>query len=810
MLHDIWYAFRRLSARPWHTALIVGILAVGSGATLTVFRVADAILLRALPYRDANRLVRISMNMPMVPNSELPFSDVGYRALEKRTHSMEMLASYRTVGVNITIGSNPQRVLSARVTGNFFDLLGLPAQRGRLFSAGQETEKGPPVIVLSDALWRGSFGAKPDVAGTIVRVDGIPATVIGVADARVAFPAADVGYFTLMDLDAVGTAPFELGIDVVGRLRTGVALQTLVNDATHVIQQVAHENPGPHSSPDSDVSGFRAVVYPLRDDIAGGVKPTLVLLTCAVGFVLLLTCVNVATLELVRSSARRAELAIRAALGANRSRLILGAMLEGTLQAASGVMLGFALSAVTVQGLHSLLPNAFGKSASSEISIEIVVAACTMTILGAIASGVFPIMITLSSDLQSALRDRAAAATRRLTWLRKGLIVLQIAFACVLVHGATLMIMTVREMQRVSLGFRTEGLLTFQISLPRETYSKATDVNTTFSAIETRLSSMPGVVQAALANRVPLTADYSNTMLAVEGRPFKADGTDPNVDFRIVSAGYFAAMGIRVAAGRTFREGDTYLDGTPVVLSKSLARLLWPNGGDPLEHRLRTGPFTPWMTIVGVVDDAKNRSVTSVARPEMYLPLGAPRSPMGVTRDVSVVLRTRSAQDNVQVAAQKLIREMNSDLPLFGMRRYEDIVQQSEQREIITMRTLTSFAAVALVLAIAGTYAMLMFVVVQRKRELALRLAIGATRVNLMQMIAREVSALLLAGIGTGMVSAFVMTRLLSGFLFGISALNAVAVATTLVIVSLAGIGAALIPARRASRVDIMTLLRLE
>jgi putative ABC transport system permease protein len=809
MLNELWYAARRLRARGWNTAGVIAIFAVGTGAALTVFRLADAILLRSLPYRDAERLVHIAMHLPIAPTQELPFSDVGYRAVEKRTHSFSAVASYRLVGVNLTRGDTPERVLSARVTANFFDVLGLPPTRGRSFRVNEETLKGPAVIVLSDALWRRSFGARSDVIGTTVRVDGAPATIIGVADPRIAFPAANVGYFTLMDLDSVGTSPFELGIDVIARLRPGVSLESATNDASLVMQQVAKENPGPHRDPPSDVSGFRAIMRPLRDDMTAGVKPTLALLSAAVVFVLCLTCVNVATLELVRSSRRRAELAVRSALGADRSRLIFGALAEGTLQAIVGATIGLVLSATAVSALQSLVPVAFGNPDQSHVSAGIIVAAIAAILACALASAVFPIAAALRDDVQSALRDRDASS-RGLNGLRHVLVIAQIAFACALVSGAASMIITVRDAQRVSLGFNPDGLLLFQLNLPRESYPKAADVSTAFRGIADGLREIPGVTDVALASNVPLDAGPISTLLGVEGRPFRADGTDPQVDYRIVTAAYFSALGLRRVGGRLFGESDSYLDGTPVVINETLAKTLWPNGANPIGHRVRTGPFTPWMSIVGIVSDSRNRALAAPTRPEMFLPFAAPRSPMGVQREMTFLVRASGSLNRVQAAAQQAVLHANPDLPVYGSRRYEDVIARSQVREITTMRTLTAFAAVALILAIVGSYAMLMFSVVQRHRELAVRQAVGATRGDLVMMIVREMGTLIALGVALGIAASLASSRLLSSFLMAVSPLEPRVVVATLGVVSLAGIGAAVLPARRAGAVDLMLVLRGE
>jgi predicted permease len=656
-------------------------------------------------------------------------------------------------------------------------------------------------------LWRRSFAANPAVVGSVVRVDGAPATVIGVADSRIALPTSDVGYWTLMDLDPNGTAPFELGLDILVRLRPGVTLDGATSDASRIVREVAKENPGPHSTPGADVSDYRAVLRPLRDNLVGGVKPTLTLLIAAVGFVLFLTCVNVAALELVRSTGRRGELAIRSALGADQRRLVRVALIEGGLQAAAGAAAGLAWSAVTVRILRSLLPQAFNPTTVGQLSGGVVLAAAAVILICTGASAVFPVATALESDIQSALRQRAASTTRRVTLIRRALVVTQLTFACMLVEGAALMMMTVKATQHVDLGFKPQGLVTLQLSLPRETYRTPSEVRGVFQSLTERLAQIPGVTAVALASDLPLAGDYSPGLIGVEGRPFKADGTDPSVDVRVVSAGYFDALGVKLLAGSAFRAGDDYLDGTPVVISQSMAKVLWPDGENPIGRRIRTGPYAPWLPIVGVVSDVRNRSLTLPSRPELYLPFGAPRSPVGTSRDMAIVIRAGTSMSSVHAAAQRVALQANPDLPLYGVRDYDAIIDASRIREVTIMRTIAVFAAIALALAIAGSYAMLMFAVAQRQRELALRQAVGATAWNLVFMIGREMTQLVFVGLALGMTATALLSNLLSRFLFGVSALDARVSLATIAAVAAAGLVASLLPAYRAARVDPMLVL---
>lgn len=812
MRHDVWYALRRLAARPWHFALVVAIFAVGTAASFTVYRLADAVLLHALPYRDADQLIHISAHIPIAPHQEFGLSDVGYRALERDNHTLAAVAAYRTTGVNLTRGALPERVLSTRVTANFFDVVGLRPTIGRNFVRGEETAHGPTVLVLSDAYWRRAFAADPSVIGRTVRIDGAPATIIAVADPRLVFPSSNVAYFTLMDLDPVGREPYQLGLDVLGRRKPGVSVETARLDATRIMQRVARDNPGPHRTVTSDVSAFQAVVRSLGDDIAGGVRPTLLLLLGAVACVLLLTLVNVATLELVRTSTQRASTAVRAALGASQARLVRGALIEGGIQALFGGAIGLALSTITVNALRNLVPSAL--SANMSMSATVLVVAGLIMIGCTLASAFFPVVVATRRDLQSALRERQSA-TRRSALIRRGLIVAQIGFACALVYGAVLLVLSVRDAQRVRLGFDPAGVVTFNVNLPAETYRTPAEVATAFDVITSELRSIPGIRTIGLASGLPLDPVVQATLLGVEGRPFLADGTDPTLDLRIVSADYFEAMHIASVAGRTFRPGDTYLDGTPVVISRSAVKVLFPDGGDPLGHRVRTGPFAPWMSIIGVVDDVRNRSLTEESHPELYLPFAAPRSPVGVSREMAVVVQASSAVDehvlrSITSEAQRRLLRLNPDLPMYNARAYAEILRDAQTRERTTMRVLVAFAAVALLLAIAGSYALLMFSVVERRRELAVRMAVGANRRTLIALVGREMLTVVAVGAAAGMTGATLLTRVLSRYVAGVNVVDPRVWVGTLAAVAIAGVLSTLVPARRAAQVDPMLVLRGE
>ncbi len=807
MMNELWYALRRMRARPLHTLMVITVLALGTGATLTVLRIANAVLLQPLPYFEPDRLTRISMRMPILPNTDIAFSEVGIRRLESATQSLSDLAAYRVTGVNLVWRDRPHRVLSARVTGNFFELLGQQPRIGRGFSRGDEAAGKPPMVVLSDRFWRGTFGADPSMIGATVRLDGVPGTIVGVAGPHMTFPSSDIDYWTQMEMSLAGEQPYQIGLQAVARLKPGVSEEAANADATQVMRQYTRDYPGPHGTRDMDVSGFYTTMRPIRDDMVGGARPTLVLLGLAVLFVLCLTCVNVATLELVRSSGQRSELAIRAALGAGQARLVGGALTEGLLQSIAGTLVGFAISVGAVTLMQSLLPAAFDPDSVNVLGIWIVAGVAALVLLCTTASAAFPIAAALGHDVQSGLRDRTSGGSLRMVAIRRALVVVQFAAACMLVDGAILMNVTVREAQRVPLGFDAEGIMTFRLSLPPENYQRRDEVVTAYREVIDRLRAIPGVVNAGVSTTIPLGADQQEALFGIDGRVFRADGSDPQADYRIVSPGYLPTLGVQIVEGRGFNESDAFQDGTPVVVSQELAREYFKEGS-AVGQRIRTGMYAPWMTVVGVASDARNRSLTEPPRPELYLPFAAPRSPMGITRDMYIVMRTDGSVDALRAAAQRAIRDMNPELPIYGVRSLVEIRDASQVREVTTTRTLTGFAIAALVLAMAGTYSILMFAVVQRRRELALRQAVGATSTSLVAMIGSEVGGLLAIGAGAGLVGTVLVSRLLSSFLFEVSALDPRVAAATLLVIGGAGLAAAIIPARRAGAVDPMLVLR--
>lgn len=808
MRHDLWFALRRLRLRPLHSLVVALTLGLGIGAALAVFAVVDAVLLRPLPYADASRLVRVTRKIPVANFPEIPFSDVGYRRLVADTRTLSVAAAYNTRDANLIGRGVPRRLTTAQVSASLFDVLRVRPAIGRAFTAEEDVPNGPRVVVLSYNLWRSAFGANAAVVGTVANIDGEPFTIVGVLDASTTFPTRDIGAWEPLQVDPASVNPYNAPYSVVGRMGTGVTLDQSARDLTESVRAVGKQFPGPHAGSALDLSGLQARVRWLGDDVVGDTRPIVVLLLSGVTLLLLLTCVNVANLQLANAMARSEELAVRAALGATRGRLVRGALLEGTLLAAAGAAVGLLAATVGAKMLATLLPAGIAVSTSLVGARTLALTVVVVLVVGAIV-GALPVAVSARRDAALALRDRANSGRGMSgSRLRRLLASTQVALAVLLLHGSGLLIASARAVQDVRLGFRPDSTMSLRINLPAEKLRDRTTRETMLRRILTDAERIPGVTAAALVNALPLTPARRDLAMALEGRPFRADGTDPLADYRVVTSHYFDAMGIAVRRGRVFTDDDANARYTPLVISEGLAREIWGDDTNPIGHRLRFGPNAPWMPIVGVVADAKNRSLTETPRPELYAPALGTYANLALQSEITLIVRSAASGSSFVASMRRAIANVDPELPTYEVASMRDVVRDSRVRMMTATRLMSAYAVAALLLAVAGTYAVLSYLVTGRRRELAVRMALGASPSEIVSLVARESAVMIGTGIVIGLAGAMALARLLSGLLYGVGALDVSVVLGVIAVASVAAVAAALVPARRAVFVDPCVVLR--
>jgi len=808
MRHDLWFALRRIRARPIPAMVVVLTLGLGIGAALAVFALVDAVLLRPLPYSDAQRLVRITQVLPTDGFPELGFSGVGYRRLISDARALEAVAAYTERDANLLGRDATRRLVVAQVTASLFDVLQVRTTLGRPFSTGEDIPNGARVLVLSDHLWRSAFDADLAVVGTVAVLEGEPFTIVGVLPPSVAYPSRDVAAWEPLRVDPAAVDPYNLRYSIIGRLREGITLEQAQRDITAPIRAVGREYPGPHPGSALDPAGYGARVRPLADVLVGDVRPVVLLLLAGALLLLLLTCANVANLQLAGALRRGEELAVRAALGASRARLVRGAFLEGLVLAAVGAALGFVVATIGHKLITTLLPAGIAPDGAFLGGRAVTTAAVGVLAIGAMV-GALPVAALAWRAPAGGLRDRNAGANPVLaTRVRRFLAAAQVALAVLLMYNAGLLVVSARAVQHISLGFRPDSTATLSINVPAATLSDRAAREALLRRLVDDAARLPGVVAAGLVNALPLTPGRRDLAMAVEGRPFRADGTDPLADYRVVSAGYFAAMRIPLARGRLFTDHDASATYTPIVVSRALARRLFPDGADPIGRRLRFGPAAPWMPIVGMVEDARNRSITEEPRPELYTPGLGTWSPLAFRSELSIVVRGEGDPATLAASIERLVRQAAPDVATYAVRPMNDVVRDARSRMTTATQLMSGYALAALLLAVAGTYAVLSFLVTQRRRELAVRIALGASPRTVASLIGRESGLLVALGLLAGLAGSATTARLLSGMLYSVDTVDVRVALLVIIAAGIAGSAASALPARRAIRTDPASVLR--
>ncbi len=787
LLQDIRYSLRMLRKNPGFTAIAVLTLALGIGANSSMFSLINAVLLRPLSFKVPDQLVLIRERRPSSGVVNIPVAGREFFAWREKNHVFEQSAIY-TQGESLTLtgGEAPEEIKALRVSADYFTVLGVTPASGRTFSAEENQVSDSRVAVLSYGLWQRRFGSDPNLVGNKITLNDQGYMVIGVMPPLELAP----------DLWVPINLPLSLQqgheFNVIARLKTDVTLRQAQAELTGISAQLEQEY--------RDNVDHKVQVVALQDEVVGNVRPALLILFGAVGFVLLIACANVANLMLVRAASRQKEIAIRTALGATRTRLICQSLTDSLLLALMGGGVGLLLAL----WVNDLIPKieAANIPRLEKMSVDGRVLAATVgfSFLAGIITGLVPALQGSRPDLTVWLNEgtRTSAGPRR-RQLGSLLVVLEIALSLVLLVGAGLMIKSFARLVNVDPGFNPDNILTMKLNLPESRYPKAEQQMMFYERLLEQIKTLPGVDSAGATSRLPLGGGDSWSPFSIQGRPAPPPGQEHNAAFRVISPDYFSAMKIPLREGRYFTEAD---DGRApvVIINERMAHLFWPDEGPVGQHiRADNGP---WLMVVGVVGDVHHTGLAYRPNPEMYLPYQQrPRGSMTVT------IRVLDRPVKLAAAVRAQVEAVDKDMPT-QITTMEGVFSRSVGRWEFNTLLLSVFGVIALILAVVGVFGVVNYSVAQRTHEIGIRVALGAQRRDILKLIITQGMILALLGIGIGLIGAFALTRSISGLLYDVSPTDS----GTFVVVSLFLAGAALLacylPARRATKVDPITAMR--
>jgi len=806
MLQNLRHAARSLRKSPTLTLAVVLTLAVCIGATTAVFSVVYAVLFRPLPFADPDGVLLFREVWRGMHGSV----SVGNWADTRREDRLfEQLVPMQGTSVNLAGSDVPENVTAARVGASFFTLLGVPPALGRGFLADEDRPGSDGVVVLSDGLWRRRFGADPAIVGRDVRIDGVQRRVIGVMPRSLDYTL----YHEELWIPSAFT-PEQLAqhdehfLAVLGRLKSGVTLAQSQAELDQIARGLRARYP--------QVNDDRGLaVSPLHEELVGEYRSRLFILLGAVAFVLLIACANIANLLLARATSRARETAIRAAIGAGRGHLLRHALAESLLLAAAGGLLGVVAAYWGVAGLVAVGPADIPRLALARVDAPVLGFVLVLTLVCGLIFGLAPAARMAGQLPQDALKEggRTGAAGRR-DRLRGVLVVSEIALALVLLTGAGLLIRSAIALDGVDPGFDPGGVLVGRVSLPASGYGTAEQSVQAFIRIAERLTQAPGVTAAGLVSSAPFEGGSDNGLIP-EGRPLDIQSAI-SADMRLVTAGYFGAMGLRLRAGRTFTAEDRAGAPLVMVVNQTFARLAWP-GQEPLGKRVACCEAGPdggpnWKTVVGVVADVRAEGLDQKAPSEFYLPMAqAPRAAwQWIDRTMTLAARTRGDPGVLTGAMRDAVWGVDRSLPVYAIGTMGERRAASLASSRFSTTLLTVFGGIALLLAAIGVYGVISYGVTQRSQEIGIRVALGAGQARVLRLVVGHAAALTGAGLVVGLGGSLLLSRVISGLLFHVSPTDPPTLAAGIVVLALVALAAALLPAQRAARVDPAVALRAD
>jgi predicted permease len=795
-LQDLRHALRMLRRSPGFTFVAVLTLALGIGINTTIFSGISALLLRPLPYASPQRLVDFRPGGPSTPTSKAMLVE-----LRERMRSVDAIAAYNLWTFVLTGEGSAERLTAVRATADLFNVLGVRPLLGRTLLPADGEPGAERVVVLSHRFWQRRLGGDPAVVGRTLLLSqgssGGAARVVGVMPADFAFPTATAEMWAPNTLDPAGTDYNTTYLELLGRLAPGVDVAAVQGEATAVFAALCAERAG------CDTNGLQSArVLPLREALVGNVRPILLLLLGAVGFVLLIACANIANLLLARAAIRERELAIRTALGAGRSRVTRQLLTESLAIATIGGAAGVLAAVWGSDLLRAALPAELLGAANVRVDWRVLAFAGAAVLLAAVLAGLFPVFGTTRTNLHAALMDRGGAGAQRARRRALGaLVVAEFALALVLAVGAGLMIRTFVNLRAEDPGFARDGVLSLQVSTP-STYDGP--ANTAFwRELLERVGALPGVRSAGGVHLLPLGIGNWVSPLTIEGSPLPSGDPPRNIDWRTATPGYFETLRIPLHRGTLFTERE-YAAGERVALINETAVARYFPDQDPVGKRVRTVFENDWATIVGVVGDTKDQKLIEPARPQMYR-LHAPN--IG-----SMTLMVRTVGDPLQLAGpiREVVRTIDDDVAVADAQLLEQVVASSIAEPRLLTGLLFGFGVLALLLGAVGLYGVMVYGTAQRTREFGVRLALGARTADVLGLVAGDAIRLASIGVALGLTGALALSRLLKSQLYGVAPVDPVVFAGAAVLLAVVALAAALAPALRASRTDPMAALRWE
>ena len=811
---DLRYALRSLLKQPAFAAVVVVTLALGIGASTAIFSVVNAVLLRPLPFANSERLQVVWGNYRTLNIQRLPAKAAEYEDYAKQTEVFDAVAAYSNQSFNVSIGSEPERIRGSYVSANLFPMLEAHAAAGRIFTTDEQQEGRNRVVVLSDGYWKRRFAGDPGIINQTITLDNESYTVVGVMPSAFQFPHASFSWGEPADLwlpltynsEQVATRRGPYALHVLGRLAPGVAVDRARSHMTALGQRFERELRG-YRGPNGEDGGWHITVTPLQEEIVGGSRRALLVLLFSVGLLLLIACANVANLLLMRSAKRHKELAIRAALGASRWKLVRQLLVEGVVLATLAAALGLAFVSWGVELMAALGPSIVPRAAEVSVDARVFAFAALSVAVISVGFGLIAARPVSGFDLHETLKNTRQTGGKHSRRWSDALVVAEVSLAVLLLIGSGLLARSLLRLGQTNTGIVADQLLSVEIDLSAAAYREADRASDFYRRLASQVESLPGVQSVSFGTLQPLSGAARSDPFAIEGRPL-----DPNnltsAGWQLAGANYFSTLGIPLVKGRDLTREDVAPGAPPVaIINEKMAARYWPNE-DPVGRRITLGlpgPQNPWITIVGVSKNVPHRAIDSQPEPDWYASqLVAPQ------RRRYLFVRSPMPASTLTAAIRTEVAAIDRHQPLTSVKTMTEVIGATTAPRRFNAVLLGVFAAIALVLATLGIYSVISYSITLRTQEIGIRMALGARRSGILLMVLRSGMTLTLLGAAIGLAAAFALTRWMSSLLFGVSASDPL----TYIVVLLVSLGAALLacslPARRATRVDPIVALRYE